>query len=123
MAKNVSLLGADYPDVPSIMLPQTGGGSAQFYDVSDTTAVAADVVAGKYFYLANGQKVVGTLNILDTFFPVGSIYMSTSADAPSFGGTWVEATIPMTWNDVENGTRSYTDGTGTGTMHFWRRTD
>ena len=31
MTKNVTLLGASYPDVPSIILPQTGGGSAEFY--------------------------------------------------------------------------------------------
>lgn len=29
-------------------------------DLSDTTAVAADVVSGKYIYLASGQKVAGT---------------------------------------------------------------
>lgn len=33
MAKNVTIQGAEYPDVPSIILPQTGGGSAQFYDL------------------------------------------------------------------------------------------
>jgi hypothetical protein len=33
MAKNVSLLGADYPDVPAVQLPQTGGGTATFYDI------------------------------------------------------------------------------------------
>lgn len=29
-------------------------------DISDTTAVAADVTSGKYIYLASGQKVEGT---------------------------------------------------------------
>lgn len=33
MAKNISLLGADYPDVPAVQLPQTGGGAATFYDI------------------------------------------------------------------------------------------
>lgn len=33
---------------------------ATLIDISDTTAVAADVSQGKYFYLASGQKVVGT---------------------------------------------------------------
>ena len=122
MAKNISLLGADYSDVPSVVLPQTGGGTAEFFDVSDTTATASDVLAGTYFYNASGQRVVGTLDILNTFFPVGSVIITESSTAPSFGGTWSETTLPLTWDDVENGTRSYTDGTGTGTIHFWRRT-
>lgn len=34
MAKNISLLGADYPNVPAVQLPQTGGGTATFYDIN-----------------------------------------------------------------------------------------
>ena len=29
-------------------------------DITDTTAVASDVAAGKYFYAATGQKMSGT---------------------------------------------------------------
>lgn len=32
MAKNITLLGASYSDVPAVTLPQTGGGTATFYD-------------------------------------------------------------------------------------------
>lgn len=59
MAQNITLLGASYTAVPAVTLPKTGGGTATFTDVSDTTAVAADVNSGKYIYLANGQRVEG----------------------------------------------------------------
>ena len=39
MAKNISLLGADYPDVPAVVLPKTGGGSAMFVDADDVNDV------------------------------------------------------------------------------------
>ena len=36
-------------------------GSSTVKDVSDTTAVAGDVAAGKYFYIADGTKTEGTV--------------------------------------------------------------
>ena len=60
MAKNITLMGASYSAVPSVILPQTGGGNAQFYDVSDTTAAASDVASDKYFYTAAGVRTQGT---------------------------------------------------------------
>ena len=59
---------------------------------------------------------------LELMFPVGSIYMSTNSTAPTFGGTWQEIRITETWSEVEADTQSYEAGTGTGTVHFWRRT-
>lgn len=60
MAQNVTVQGASYVDVPAVVLPKTGGGTASFTDVTDTTAVAADVASGKYFYTAAGQRTEGT---------------------------------------------------------------
>lgn len=60
MAQNVTIAGASYEDVPSVDVPTTGGGTSSFFDVSDTTATAADVASGKVFYAANGVQTVGT---------------------------------------------------------------
>ena len=59
MAKNIELMGAVFPDVPSIKLPQYGGGLVSFDDTSDADAVAGDIAQGKTAYV-NGVKVVGT---------------------------------------------------------------
>lgn len=60
MAQNISILGATYSDVPAVELPKSGGGTASFTDVTDTTAAASDVASGKYFYTAAGVKTAGT---------------------------------------------------------------
>ena len=59
MSQNITLLGASYPDVPAILLPKTGGGSATFTDTSDADAVASDIAQNKTAYV-NGVKIVGT---------------------------------------------------------------
>ena len=60
MAKNITLMGASYTDVPAVVLPQTGGGTASFTDVTDTTATASDVAEGKRFFAADGTEQTGT---------------------------------------------------------------
>lgn len=42
MAKNISLLGADYPDVPAVQLPMTGGGTATYYDINVVDNLESD---------------------------------------------------------------------------------
>lgn len=60
MAQNITIMGASYSAVPAVTLPKTGGGTASFTDVTDTTAAAADVASGKYFYTAAGVRTAGT---------------------------------------------------------------
>lgn len=58
--RNISLLGATYSAVPQVQLPVSGGGTATFTEITDTTASASDVASGKYFYTAAGVKTQGT---------------------------------------------------------------
>lgn len=61
MSKNVKIANTTYNSVPSINIPlATGTGNASFFDVSDTTATAADVSTGKYFYTSAGVRTQGT---------------------------------------------------------------
>lgn len=60
MSQNITIMGASYSAVPAVTLPKTGGGTATFTDVTDTTAAAADVASGKYFYTAAGVRTAGT---------------------------------------------------------------
>ena len=49
MNVNVKIAGASYTGVPAVLIPLQDGGSANFVEVSDTTATAADVAKGKKF--------------------------------------------------------------------------
>jgi len=61
LAQNVTLLGVDYPDVPSVKLPRTGGGNAEFTDtsISSNAASASDIAPGKKAYV-NGNLIEGS---------------------------------------------------------------
>ena len=90
--------------------------------VDATLSIAGQAADAK----ATGDAISGVQTALTAaiaaLFPIGAIYVTTSDTAPVFYGTWVEITMPATWGDIEDGMRSYTDGTGTGSIHFWRRT-
>lgn len=59
MAQDISLFGAQYTGVPSVLLPKTGGGQALFADPSPTTATVNDVAQGKTFLLDDGTVATG----------------------------------------------------------------
>lgn len=60
MSQNITIQGASYSAVPAVTLPKTGGGTATFTDVTDTTATASDVSNTKYFYTSAGVRTQGT---------------------------------------------------------------
>ena len=63
MAQTVVINGNTYSAVPSVQIPkQGGGGNAVFYDTSDATAAAANIVSGYSAYGASG-KVNGQLTV------------------------------------------------------------
>lgn len=63
MAKNVIINGASYNSVPYVQIPlSAGGGNATFYETSDATAAAANVLTGFSAYTASG-KVNGQLTV------------------------------------------------------------
>ena len=90
--------------------------------IDPTLSIAGQAADAK----ATGDAIAAAQTTLTAaiaaLFPIGSVYCSVNSTAPAFYGTWVEIVLPATWGDIEDGMRSYTDGTGTGTLHFWRRT-
>lgn len=107
--------------------------------IDDTLTIsgeAADAKATGDAIAAAKAELQEEIDALDTgvdsvpgrLYPVGAIYVSTSATAPTFGGTtwvWQEILLPVKFGDLMDGTRSYVakgSGVTAGTVHFWLRT-
>ena len=52
---NVVINGVQYNAVPSIQIPKVGTGTATFYDTSEATASASDILSGTKAYGASGE--------------------------------------------------------------------
>lgn len=56
MGKSVKINGTTYEAVPKVTIPNsTGTGTSDFYDTSEATASAADILTGKTAFLGNGE--------------------------------------------------------------------
>lgn len=94
MAQNITLLGASFADVPAVLLPKTGGGTALFSDPSITTAIASDVASGKTFLLADGSIGTGTASGGGG----GASNVVTGTFTGTTTGAALEITLPYTGN-------------------------
>lgn len=71
--------------------------------------------------------IINVSGVANTLFPVGSVYISTSATAPTFGQSnwnWQEIMLPVTQGDLMDGSRSYAakgEDDTPGALHFWLR--
>ena len=129
MAQNITLMGASYSAVPAVTLPKTGGGTASFTDVTDTTAAASDVASGKYFYTASGVRTQGTNSGGGTSKNVQINQSTTRANSSSLTKVNGDLTVSKTgtydiyWSAGRSntstsytwGSRLYVDGSGYGT--------
>ena len=84
-----------YSSVPSVTIPKQGGGSAVFYDTTDATAAAADILTGKVAYgsggvlnggMTNNGTLTGTISTKEGSYTIpagytsgGSVALDTSA--------------------------------------------
>lgn len=124
MAKNITLLGASYSDVPAVTLPQTGGGTATFYDdvgsqtytengTYDVTGLATAVVNVS----GGGGKNVQVYSGMD--YARASSYTATDVTLTvAKSGTYT-----VSWMKFRNttsgtsGSQVYVNGTAKGSAH------
>lgn len=129
MSQNITLQGANYSAVPAVELPKTGGGTATFTDVTDTTATAEDVSNTKYFYTAAGVRTQGTNSGGGTSKNVQVLQSTSRTNSSSLTKVLGDMTVSKTgtydvyWSGGRSntstsytwGTRLYVNGSGYGT--------
>ena len=59
---SVVINGVTYPNCPEVDIPQSGGGTAKFFDASQTDAAAAHVLSGKKFVGTSGEDTGSMAN-------------------------------------------------------------
>ncbi len=112
----------------------TKDGNTYVLDLATRVAVnQGSVNEGKVLGIGSNGTVV-PVDLSDSSFisiftnmvyPVGSIYITTLTNIPvSFSGTWIEIVMPITWNELKRGTRTYTElpeDPPNRTVHFFLR--
>ena len=100
MAQNITIAGATFNAVPSIVVPTSNNGSAIFVDPSPTTAVDSDVASGKVYFKSDGSQSTGTAsggggasNVVTGSFKAGSAGGASDISSPYTGSGYPIAAI------------------------------
>ena len=106
MAQDITIAGASFSDVPAIVVPKTGSGTATFLDttISSSAASAGDIASGKLAYV-NGSLITGTgsgggggLTLLSTT-DLGAL--STTASTATDSGKSLTLASSTNWDDYD----------------------
>lgn len=118
MAKNVSIRGVTYSDVPMVEIPlASGSGNAEFYDTSDATLDSGGKMLSGNTAYANGTKYTGTIATKSgsdltasgaTVTVPAGYYASQATKSVSNGSATAPATISGTSASVSTGTNTLT---------------
>lgn len=124
MAKNITLLGASYSDVPAVTLPQTGGGTATFYDdvgsqtytqngTYDVTGLATAVVNVSGGGGKNIQAYMGMDYVNATSYTATDVTLKV-AKSGTYKVSWMGF---RNTTSGTNGSQIYVNGTAKGSAH------
>ena len=81
MAANITLLGANYPNVPAVILPRTGGGTAKFIEESEIVK-QPDVLNATRTALTSGTVTAVTSD--GSWYAVRAINSSASGGCAAY---------------------------------------
>ena len=94
MAQNITLLGANYPDVPAVTLPITGGGTATFSDIrsvnynlsggATASVTPSEAVAGQGFSVK--LKAPAGYELSNVSITMGGTDITSQVFTPETGG-------------------------------------
>lgn len=117
MAQNVVINGVTYSNVPSVEIPKSGSGTAEFYDTSDATLDSGGKMLSGNTAYANGTKYTGSIATNtqsdlsasgDTVTVPAGYYASNASKSVSSGSATAPATISGTSASVSTGTNTLT---------------
>ena len=111
MAKNITLMGANYPDVPAVDLPRTGGGTARFVDMDELLKFYTVVLPDTGSVAAGDNKTVSKAisDFIDSGYSVMAVIPIYAGDnqfcfnTTSFDSTNVIATIRNVSSAADSG--------------------